>query len=106
MGMLLARPPPDWYPPPRRSERRELALRLDVRVTSGEAVLLHHEVGREYDPFVGVIGSGLVFFTYSVPEQMPLGTPVVVEVRVLTPDSRIVDANGPVDFLIEKMSDN
>lgn len=106
MGMLLGRPPPDWYPPPRSSDRRELALRLDVRVISGQAVLLHREVGREYDRFVGLIGSGLFFFTYSVPEQMPLGTPVVVEVRVLTPDSRIVDANGPVDFLIEKLSDN
>jgi len=69
------------------------------------AVLVDRMIAPPYSPFWGISESGLKLLNFKTPDDVPLGNPLEVYVKVKTKDGSFESKHGPLELRIVKVSD-
>ena len=103
-GILLEHFSDDLYYVP-LSKRYKLKLKMEINFYSNNELILTKKIENIYEPFIGDIGRGFSFFTYKVPQELPINKDIVVHIKILETDKYLFETYGPTKLYIEKRSD-
>lgn len=80
-------------------------LRLKLTFQRGSTFIISKVVGAQFSPFIGRDASGFGLFTFSTPEDLPIGEEITCRIEIVSSDPALNSRYGPAEFFVRKISD-